>query len=534
TALRKAGRVRFGRNANVLSGLGLAIIVLSGVAFTRSPLIAPARFRVAHAQQVTQDPQRPNVLWIVLDTARADRMNVYGYSRETTPFLKRWSSRAILFDRCISNGMWTVPSHASMFTGLSLRQHGADHQHPALDESFVTVAEVLRGAGYNTALFSNNPLIAPGTNLDQGFDVSRVVRYLGRLTRFSSLEDLCERWGLAPLLPWWDHDFGGAVTNQLISDWLDNHGNRGEPFFLFVNYMEAHLPYAVPKKYRRMFMTNEQVARSYELRRRAFGPINGVLDMRFNLDGPEFLVPADREVLKRQYEASLRYLDDRISELIRMLEERDHLENTIVVITSDHGEYLDTHGMWSHRFLTYNDLVHVSLILHVPGRDQRARVPTPVQLSDLYATVLNAALGGREPGPGFGSRDLLELADCPEEPRVVITECGGPHAATRRRAQQRDNPIVLHRIQPQIAAQDGRFKYIISADGERELYDLFTDPGELHNLIDVEPAEAERLEAFIEHWHESTPRYQPSDEDEIREMEPDVIEALRSLGYLGS
>jgi arylsulfatase A-like enzyme len=332
------------------------------VAFTHSPFFAPARFRVANAQQVTQDRQRPNVLWIVLDTARADRMSVYGYNRETTPFLKRWSSRAILFERCISNGMWTVPSHASMFTGMSLRQHGTDHQHAWLDESFVTVAEVLRRAGYNTALFSNNPWVSRAMNLDQGFDVSRTLHHLRYLTRFSSLEDSCLRWGLTPLLPWWDHDYGGAITNWLISDWLDDRGNQGEPFFLFVNYMEAHLPYLIPRKFRRMFMTNEQVARSYELHLRAFGHITGVLDRRFNLYGGEFLAQADREVLKRQYEAGLRYLDDRVSELIRMLEERGHLENTLVVITADHGEYLDTHGMWSHRFLTYNDLVHVPFL----------------------------------------------------------------------------------------------------------------------------------------------------------------------------
>jgi hypothetical protein len=93
---------------------------------------------------------------------------------------------------------------------------------------------------------------------------------------------------------------------------------------------------------------------------------------------------------------------------------------------------------------------------------------------------------------------------------------------------------MIHRIQPQIAAQDGRFKYIASADGERELYDLLTDSGELCNVIDAKPAEAERLSAFIERWHEGTPRYRPPEGEAIREMSPDLIEALRSLGYLGN
>ena len=533
-ALRRVAPSTLAPHMNVLAGLCLALLIAGAVSFWRSPLFDPGGFRVPRAFRALQTADRPNVVWVVLDAARADRVSPLASDRGATPFLERWSAGTVRFTRCMSNGIWTVPSHASMFTGVTLRQHGMGHEDMWLDDSFETVAEVLQAEGYRTALFSNNPWVSADTNLSQGFEVSYEVNGIGRLLHFSSLEDLCTRWGITPFLPWWDHDFGAAMTNQLIGRWLDHQAAGGAPFFLFVNYMEAHLPYKVPKAYRDLRMTPEQVGRSYQMECRAFGPISKALDWQFNFLDQDFLSEADRETLRRQYEAGLRYLDDRISELMRMLEERGQLGNSLVIITSDHGEYLDTHGMWAHRMLPYNDLLHVGLILRAPGGRRQATVPTPVQLSDLYPTVLNAALGRSHPGPGWGSRDLLALADSLEECRIAVSEYEGPGAFYLRWVQKHGDPILTHRVQRQIAAQDLRFKLMIAADGQRELYDLEADPDESHNLVEDRSEEAERLACFIASWSEQVPSYESPEGSKQPVLTPAVQEALRSLGYIGN
>lgn len=512
----------------------LAILLTTGsaVAFVKSPFFNPGGYRVPTTNVTAPHRDRPHILWIVLDTVRADRMSCHGYDRLTTPFLNTWAERAIVFDNAIGNGMWTVPSHASMFTGLSVREHGLGRGRTRLDEKFKTVADVLSGDGYVTASFSNNPWISSNTRLSTGFETARVVYYLRHLNRFS-LEFALESWGITPPVPWLDRDFGGAMTNYMVSQWLDTHAKGNAPLFLFVNYMEAHLPYAVPQTYQRMFMTDKQVERSYQLRFNAFGPIVDVMDKRFNFERGSFLNRFDREVLKRQYDSGIRYGDERVRELIGMFEQRGMLENTLVVIVSDHGEYLDTHGLWSHRFLAYNDLTHVALMIREPGRIDGLRIETPVQPSDLFSTVLQFAGSTFDRPSPYVSRDLLAVAERGGEDRIVICECSGPCKQFRDRIKNINDPLISHLATPQVTAQDGRFKYMASGDGMVELFDLTTDPNETRNVYADYPAEVDRLTAYIREWMENVPPYAPSDSDTNADADPDFIEALRTLGYLG-
>lgn len=527
------GDRRFAHTLGAAAAVGMIVTSASGIALFRSPFYDADRFRVAPAGATRQATNRPNVLWIVLDTVRPDRLSCYDDTLDSTPFLTEWARRAIVFDHAVGNGVWTVPSHASMFTGRSIREHGMDHANLWLDDAFETVAEVLADSGYATASFSNNPWISRDSNLAQGFENVRVNFYLSHLGRFSLIY-LCEKWGVSPPVPWLDADFGAAMTNHLIARWLDDEADPDAPLFLFVNYMEALLPYRIPRRYRRMYLTDEQTDRSYALRRRAYGDIVTALDSRFNIEGSEFLPEADREILKRQYDATLRYLDDRVRELIDMFDQRGLLDDTLVVITSDHGEHLDTHGMWSHGILTYNDVARVTMLIHEPGQEVPARVSTAVLLSDLHPTILNATLksGGR--GPGHDARDLIALARSDDQSRTVVTEYTGPSNDTTRRINKTGDPIVHHRAGPQIAAQDGRFKYIASSDGRRELYDLTHDPQELNNLFEIQVSESKRLAAHIDAWLQAVPPYQPTQPGVGTSMPPDVVDALRSLGYLNT
>ncbi|RMF82968.1 MAG: hypothetical protein D6744_05585, partial [Planctomycetota bacterium] len=474
----------FGRRRPTLArNLSRGVLIVGSVAFgllvwifAGSPLFNPAGWRPTDTRMIYKRSTGMNVLWIVLDTTRADRMSLYGYERPTTPFLTEFAKESLVCDRAIANGMWTVPSHAAMFTGMSAREHGTGHRNLHLDDAFETVADELSRRGYETAAFSNNPLVSPRTNLLQGFDEWRILYHHRQLQQFS-LGYLCERMGWTPPLPWLDGDYGASLTNSMIETWLNRP--RARPHFLFVNYMEAHLPYRVPRRYRAMFMTPQQVARSYELRRKAFGNCVHRLDRDFNITGGDFVGESDREVLRRQYDAAIRYLDDRARELIGMYESRGLLDNTLVVLAGDHGEYLGTHDMWGHRFLAYQDLAHVPMLVRDPRDPVAARIATPTQLSDLYATVLNAALPEAPDHARADSVDLLATraprdAGAKPQPadRIAICECNGPAPVTMKSFATITDPVVLHRTSPQIAAVGGRYKLMLSADGQRELYDL--------------------------------------------------------------
>ncbi len=558
--------------------------------FVRSPLYSPASYAMPEGRARRFKPEHPHILWIDLDTLRADYLSCHGYERPTTPFLDEWAKRSVVFDHCVADGIWTVPTHASMFTGLSVRQHGVDWGNLWLDDGFTTIAERLSGAGYKTAFFSSNPWLTEKTNLLQGFDFLRKVFYVRRLGSFSG-DYVGELLGFTPPLPWLDADYGAALTQHWVGDWLDANAESERPMFLFVHYMEAHLPYAAPSRYRREFMTDAQVSRSYDI---SEGPYGNVVAMpfRYNTDQPLPLTDEDYDVLRRQYEASIRYLDDRVRELIDQFDRRGLLEDTLVVINSDHGEYLGGHGMWGHLAQTYHDVAHVTLMLRKPcgtgnplgtgeprgtgfqpvssgNAPSSLRVSTPVQHSDLYVTLLSAALGKAPEDVSPNARDLFALARAVAQPPSAVSTAnrsnhditppgataGLPPVVARDSATadtprlavvqsstdvairsilaESADPELKHRAAGQRAILDGRFKLILSDDGRRELYDLVTDPAERRDLIDTRPEVAQRLfDAFAE-WEQHTPAYDTASRRTSPALDSQTLDALRSLGYIG-
>ena len=523
---RRAARLFRGLFA-LAAVLAVAFAALAFVLFVRSPLLDPGGYHAPPLPPTAAPGSGPNILWVVLDTVRADRLGPYGCPAPTTPFLDEFASQCLVFDRAVADGMWTLPSHASMFTGLPVRQHGVGGPTRRLDDSFPTLAETLRNSGYRTALFSNNPLVGPGTGLSRGFATARVVWNFHRRSRFS-LEFLCERWGITPPLPWLDLDCGAALTNHLIARWLGQQS--GSPLLLFVNYMEAHLPYRSPQACRRQFLPGDQLHRSYDLRYSVYGDLEDWLTFGANVDGYDALLPGDREVIKRQYDAAVRYLDGRVRELVTMFAQRGLLDHTLIVITSDHGEYLDTHGMWSHHFLLYDDLTRVPLLIRPPGPPRPGRIAAPVQLSDLYPTLLHAAVGTQPGDLNPHARDLLAHPEPGSAERIVVTEHFGAARPLAQRLLAKSDPDLRRRASPQLAAVTTRYKYVRSADGTRELYDLANDPGEQRNVEFAHWKEAERLRKFLEWWEKTVPRYQsPAG---TRLPEADALEALKALGYV--
>jgi arylsulfatase A-like enzyme len=397
----------------------------------------------------------PNVILLVLDTVRRASMSLYGYEKPTTPALQRWSARGIRFDHAFSTASWTLPSHASMLTGRWPSEMSAGWLAP-LDGTHPMLSERLRAGGYATAGFVANLLYCNRSfGLSRGFihyedyrvsagellvnsSIGRALSEIHLLRRMTGNYDILGR------------KSGSSITGSFL-DWERDNGDQ--PYFAFLNYFDAHQPYLPPA----------------ELAGR-FGPVEGrnfgLLELRpymGKIEQAESSLTAE-EVRAEQnaYDATLAYLDREVDRLLSELEKRRRLNNTIVLITSDHGEQFMEHGLFDHGNSLYRFVTEVPLIILGPGLPGGTVVRTPVSLRDIPATLMDLS-GVTSPAfPGRTLRTLWTDSMAPMTP--VISETWGPGPTRKFRA------IVA----------DG-FHAIWSADSA-ELYEFFADPAETRDL----------------------------------------------------
>jgi arylsulfatase A-like enzyme len=331
------------------------------------------------------DPdQRPNVLVVLIDALRADHLGCYGHSRDTSPIIDSLSRESVLFETAMSPASWTKPSIPSLFTGLYPIQHGvftgntqdsADRiTSDVLRDEHITLAEALREAGYATGAFVENVQISSFMGFDQGFDV-------------------------------YAEDLGDAqsISNRFIK-WLDS-GIEG-PFFGYVHYLDPHWPYVPPAPFDTMFSPPAQTSVD-------FNNVNWKYLERQIQSGDVKLSPDDLEAMRSLYDGEIRYTDTALAGILEALRERGLYENTIFVLTADHGEEFMEHGRIGHGNTLYDEVLHIPLIIRAP----RGRVPEgppgtiadPVSLIDIMPTVLDLA-GIEIPGDiaGRSLRPLME------------------------------------------------------------------------------------------------------------------------------
>jgi arylsulfatase A-like enzyme len=417
------------------------------------------------------------VLLIVMDTVRADRLSCYGYQKDTTPNLDRLATQGVLFEKAISAGSWTVPSHATLFTGLYLRDHKTTAANWKLGAEFTTLAEELTAAGYATAGFSNNPWLTKGTGLTQGFGSFRDVWR----------SPLQSRSG----------DDGAALTVEIVLEWIDSPPGRESPFFVFVNLMEPHLPYAPPRGFESRFLPEGAApGRLAELREwkhpREVGYILGVAG--YEVTREQF------RGLDALYDAEIAYVDSKIGDLVHGLESRGRLEDTLLIVTSDHGEHLGDHDLMDHKFSLYDALIHVPLIIRYPRAvPQGVRVRGHVQTNDLFATVLGMAGVRRSTPPGAG---FLPFENGPAKREHTIAEFGPPTEFLRVISSRFPGASYARFDRSLVAIRGPRYKYIWASDGGSELFDVVRDPHEERDLsaelVDVVEDLHAKLLAFYE------------------------------------
>jgi arylsulfatase A-like enzyme len=435
--------------------------------------------RVREARAVARlDASRagaPNVLWIILDTVRAGSLGLYGYSRPTSPNLERFARTAITFDRAIAPSSWTLTSHASMFTGRDVHELSTGWAE-GLDTTFPTIAEFLRDRGYRTGGIAGNVFYSNSEwGLDRGFlHYEDYVLSLGHALLATYVGErfvrTLERKGLEQRF--WFHRINGRriapdVSRSLVR-WLER--DRERPFFAFVNFYDAHDPYVAPRGF-------------IEAIRAA--PIRDSLPIRIMSAGRAVAAEADQQKEIREaidlYDAGIRYLDDQFGLLMSDLERRGLLQNTLVVVTSDHGEEFGEHGRYWHGLTLYMPSIHVPLIVRLPdGRRAGERVGTPVSLRRLAASTLDVLVQGEGapfPGPSFLS-DAWSTADQYAPVLSTVT----PDPRTKPAPEQAFRSIV-----------DGTMHYILSDQSGEELYRYITDPLE---QLDLAPGDTALLAGY--------------------------------------
>lgn len=466
----------------------------------------------------------PDVLLVIWDTTRADRLGLYGNPAPTTPFLDAFAADARVFTDCLAAASSTTPSHASMFTGLLPSRHGAFGDAPYLDDRHATVAELLRARGYRTYLYSANPHVAQEENLAQGFEVEQhpwdPERRAAALACVRDKLDARDRTSELPNLlagddpGVWQIKSAGQVAGSAFSEFLDGDDRR--PFFAVLNFMEAHRPLIPAVAARRALMSEEQVDESYRVDRtwsRHWAYCMGLADYS----------DADLASTRRTYDAAIRELDDQLRGLIEALRARGRLERTVVIVTADHGEMLGEHHLVDHQYALYQPVLHVPLVVRAPGRIAAGRDDRPASLLDLYPTLLELT-GVAPAAQGLDGSSLLAP---PLAERTRIAEYPAPFApglAQLRRRHPQFDPAPWQRTLRALV-RNGH-KLIWSSDGRHESYDLASDPAENHD-VSADPASGALL-ALAERLAGALP-FSASDGASPLDAEQEAL--LRGLGY---
>jgi arylsulfatase A-like enzyme len=479
----------------------------------------------------------PHVVLVVLDTVREDGAGLGASGRSAMPALQAFAGDAAVYTDTYSTSPWTLPSHASLFTGAWVWRHGCDEHHRRLGGELPTLAQRLADAGYATGAVSANAWVGPDFGLDRGFQqfvrawqlVDRGgdlagVRRSGRAAGNLDLAEALRRargGGLGATAVNTLHHLlwrrrgrlgGERVARRSVALARALRGG-GRPVFLFVNFLDAHLPYWPPRRYRRAEL-GARVRGARRLNQEPWAFIAGRAPM-----GDEEL-----RLLRGLYAAELAHLDDVVRRLLEGVDATLGLEDTVVVVTSDHGEHLGEHGLMDHQYSLGERLLRVPLAVRWPGSAHAGVHPGLRQLVDIAPTILAAAGRAMPAEPGLGHT----LADGPRP--WALAEYLAPQPTMQAHARRGD-PAPFRRFDRALRAlrlADGR-KLVAGSDGTVALHDLARDPEELHDLAAEHPTEAAEL---AERLRGTGPgdAADPSPPQDV--PDGDVRRALESLGYL--
>ncbi len=480
-----------------------------------------------------------NVVLVVMDTARA--AETVPATPQLTPTLASLADAGTEFTRAYTSSPWTLPSHASLFTGLYTAAHGAHGGHTYLDADHETLPEAFQSAGYETVGVSNNCWITGEFGFDRGFETFRkgwqylqsdvdtgaIIRAHGVSERLTAFKKQLTAGNPAVTLAniayerYLCGDDGAARTTQWIDEWLADRKTRDDcrPFFLFCNYIEPHIEYDPPRAYAEQFLSNAELTEATKLRQ----------DPRAFDVGEYDLTDRECELLRGLYRGELAYLDAQIETLRESLQAAGEWDDTIVVVLGDHGENIGEYGFFGHQYNLHETVVHVPLVITGGPFDDGGQNEAYVQLLDLVPTLLDAtgisasALAMQAQGQSFhpeatGSpRQAVYAEHIQPQPTVESLEARFGELPDRVRAFDRSLRSVR---------TDGA-TYIRGSDGSRRLY---LDGDEHHSRLDDRPALAARLDTQLDGWLGTVERDRTT--RTAVDMSAATEQRLADLGYI--
>jgi arylsulfatase A-like enzyme len=454
---------------------------------------------------------RPNVVLIVMDTVRADHLSVYGYGRDTTPNLKALAQDAVAYTNAISASDITLTSHASIFTGMYASWHSAYCQPPEaaygrkLAQNYPTVAELLRKSGYETIGVAANLYLRADFGLERGFDQFRIPRPVPLLPDES-------RWPLRhPVRRWLSYagdtaqfdrlyTMGEDVDNELFS-LVEKRARPDAPFFAFVNYMDAHFPYVPPAPYSARYPGRRPHVTEDDLGQQQYAISAGKPQPTY----PDHCIS--------QYDGGIAYEDAQIGRVVAWLKSHNAYDNTMIVVTSDHGEGFGERNRVTHANGPYQSLLHVALMVKYPKSSLRGPEQDFTSLTDVAPTILSAA-GVAVPSSMQGRN----LAGGPAAPREIYSETFPCPVIQPAECRFGCTTTSVFRWP---------YKFIQSNEhgGKYELFDLSADPNEKQNLLVRGQDQAAALRARLDAWS------RPVQVREKKQLDVDKEKGLKDLGY---
>jgi uncharacterized sulfatase len=469
--------------------------------------------------------KKPNILFIIIDSARYDHFSLYGYDRSTTPFLDLTADDFVIYENANTPAAWTRPAMASIFTSLYPQQYGFfEGEYPA--EHTPVLTGILRANGYRTVILSNNTYMSPLTGFQRYADRFYFVR-AGEMP--SALDKaVVLKHGLKLLRRYLDRRTSYKVFPEMINEQalrvLRELSSASEPFFVYVHH-DAHHPYLSERKYLRQFLggdyTEEEIRTVEQVQKSG----NMYWFNRTTLD-PEVRARY-YAILRAMHDASIYKNDLMIWKLIRALKASGAYQDTMIIIAADHGEFLGERDLISHGLYLFDESVRVPLLIKYPrGLDLSGRSDRLVSTIDLMPTMLE--LAGTDVREYISEAQGMSLLSENEHEFVITQRMNFAKGLDFWQSKYPDHDFEQYDYGNSISFKTRKRKFVWASKGDHRLFDLDTDPQETRSVF----GDDERSRTYLrraEEWIDRVPKVTGEPTGEFDEK---VREHLRGLGYI--
>ncbi len=490
----------------------------------------------------------PNIVLIVLDAVRAQNLPFYGYHRNTTPFLFSIEKDLAFYENAVSSTYWTMPSIASLFTGMYTSGHGLVVDGDKLCPSLQTLPKILRQHGYRCGAFVRNIYVSEYSGLDRDFDDFYSTFVLDSLKKIAStiskrgvnrlqpidINRLCDQVSsdgnrfreyianMAARSIDMLFDTGSRKFVDNFSGWIKK--SRPKPFFAYLHFLETHSPYRAPLKFAFEFLS---------LR-------DNLKKLFINYDHLKFLLgecdmtSQNFDILRSAYDNSICYVDHLIGKIVRLLQTNGVYDNTLVVVIADHGDNIGDHGLMFHYSCLYDTLIKIPLLVKFPAHiGLTGRISRVVQNVDIFPTILSLLdIQDTQARKQIQGNDLLGLAAPRRDQDLAVSELiktfGPDRAGYREQLSRFDRRLLSLRTKDR--------KFIYSSMGDHECYDLAKDAAEMHNLY-PDDSFSDLIEKGSKYYARMNDFYLSHREKidgvvDDGNIDESMVEQLKSLGYL--